>query len=176
VCAGGAALPLAAQAETGCTAGNESQPFAQWGDNSSYELAPAGDFESAGWTLTHGAARVPGSESFAATGALGSYSLSLPAGASATSPATCVDASYPTFRFFAAGSGVAVAQVVYQGVAIPLGLVSAGGDWAPSSVMYTGSGLLGLLEGGSAQVSLRFTALRGDPQIDDVFIDPWNRH
>ena len=26
-----------------------------------------------------------------------------------------------------------------------------------------------------AQVSLQLTALAGDPQVDDVFIDPWNR-
>jgi hypothetical protein len=41
--------------------------------------------------------------------------------------------------------------------------------------MVTESALLGLLSGGTAQVSLQVTALAGKPRIDDVFIDPWNR-
>jgi hypothetical protein len=32
-----------------------------------------------------------------------------------------------------------------------------------------------LLSGGVAQVSIRVTSLLGDPRVDDVFIDPWNR-
>jgi hypothetical protein len=173
-----AAAPVAAQAHSGpCTAGQASQPFANWNDDSSYVLIPGGDFEgSPAWNLSGDAALVAGSEPFAATGTLGSYSLSLPAGGSAQSPATCVDASYPTLRFFVAGSGAALVQVVYRGIAFPVGVVSGGGEWAPSPVYQTGSALFGILSGGSAQVSLRFTALTGDPQIDDVFIDPWYRH
>ncbi|HEY3727955.1 MAG TPA: hypothetical protein VGL51_12325 [Solirubrobacteraceae bacterium] len=177
--AAGAVVPVAAQADFGnaqsCSSGQTSQPFAQWGDSSSYALVSGGDFESSGWTLTRNAARVAGSEPFAATGSLGQSSLSLPAGSSATSPATCVDAGYPTMRFFISGSGTALVQVVYNGSAIPVGFVAAGGDWAPSPVVRTGSALFSVLGGGSAQVSLRLTALTGDPQIDDVFIDPWNR-
>jgi hypothetical protein len=116
-----------------------------------------------------------GSEPYAATGTLGSWSLSLPAGSSAESPATCVDATYPTARFFIAGSGIVEMSVVDEGLAIPAGVAIAPGDWQPTPVMLTGSPLLGLLSGGTAQVSLQFTALLGDPQVDDVFIDPWNR-
>jgi hypothetical protein len=158
-----------------CTHPATSQPFAPWGDTASYALVPGGDFESDAWSLQGGAERVPGSEPYAATGTLGSWSLSLPAGSSALSPATCVDATYPTARFFMSGSGVAAVSVVDNGLAIPAGVAIAPGDWQPSAAMLTESPLLGLLSGGTAQVSLEFTGVLGDPQVDDVFVDPWNR-
>lgn len=158
-----------------CTPSATSQPFAPWGDSASYELVPGGDFESASWTLRGGAERVPGSEPYAATGSLGSWSLSLPAGSSAASPLTCVDASYPTTRFFIAGSGMVAVSVVDDGLAIPAGVAIAPGSWQPTPVIVTEAPLLGLLSGGTAQVSLQLTAVLGDPQVDDVFIDPWNR-
>jgi hypothetical protein len=169
--------PAAAQADLfgSCTPSAVSQPFAAWADTNSYALVPGGDFEGSAWTLTGGAQRVAGSEPFAATGTLGSWSLSLPAGASAESPSTCVDASYPTARFFIAGSGVVALSVVDDGIAIPAGVAIAPGSWQPTPVMLTASPLLGLLSGGSAQVSLELTTVLGDPQIDDVFVDPWNR-
>ena len=158
-----------------CTPPPTSQPFAPWGDSASYALVPGGDFESDAWSLQGGAERVPGSEPYAATGTLGSWSLSVPAGSSAVSPTTCVDASYPTTRFFMAGSGVVAVSVVDDGLAIPAGVAIAPGEWQPSAAMLTESPLLGLLSGGTAQVSLEFTGVLGDPQVDDVFIDPWNR-
>ena len=78
-----------------CNPSALSQPFARWSDFADYELAPGGDFESSRWTLTRGAERVAGSEPYAATGTLGSSSLSLPTGSSAQSHPTCVDAGYP---------------------------------------------------------------------------------
>ena len=54
-------------------------------------------------------------------------------------------------------------------------------DWrpiaivSPTPVLLTESPLLGLLSGGTAKVSLELTTVLGDPQIDDVYIDPWNR-
>jgi hypothetical protein len=152
-----------------------SQPFAPWGDASSYELAPGGDFESSAWTLNGGAELVSGSEPFAATGSLGSSSLSLPAGASAGSPATCVNAAYPTIRFFVAGTGTVAVQVVSGNLVIPSGVAVASGGWRATPVMLTGSAVTGTLSGGTAEVSLRLIALSGSPRVDDVFIDPWNR-
>jgi hypothetical protein len=38
--------------------------------------------------------------------------------------------------------------------------------------MLTGSVVGGLLSGGTAQVALRFTALTGRSEIDDIYIDP----
>ena len=171
--------PAEAQADLlhfgSCTPSGLSQPFASWGDSASYELLPGGDFESPSWTLRGGAQLVTGSEPYAATGSLSSSSLSLPAGASAQSPSTCVDAGYPTACFFIAGSGVVALSVVDDGLAIPAGVAIAPGDWQPTPVMLTESPLLGLLSGGSANVSLELTTVLGDPQVDDVFIDPWNR-
>ena len=177
LCAAAAVVPVAAQADSGCPASQASQPFANWGDDSSYVLAPGGDFEGGqAWNLNGGAAVVNGSEPFAATGTPGSYSLSLPAGSSAQSPPTCVSANDPTLRFFVAGSGLVMVRVEYAGASIPVGVVSAGGAWAPSRIVPTGSALFSTLLGGSSQVTLTFSALTGNPQIDDVFIDPWYRH
>jgi hypothetical protein len=160
-----------------CNSNALSQPFSPWGDTSSYELAPGGDFEagSAAWNLTGGAQVAPGSEPFAATGTLGASSLSLPAGSSAVSPTTCIDAAYPTVRFFVGGTGTLAVSVVYHGLAIPTGLVITAGDWMPSPVMTTLSPVFGLLSGGTAQVSIQLTALTGSPRVDDVFVDPWGR-
>ncbi len=174
------ALPVSAAAAdpvnlAACNDAALSQAFAPWGDPSSYELAPGGDFESAAWTLERGAQLTPGSEPYAATGSAGDSSLLLPAGSSAQSPLTCVDAAYPTVRFFMAGSGLVAVSIVDDGLTIPAGIAVATGDWQPTPVILTESPLLGVLSGGTGQVSLQLTALTGDPQIDDVFIDPWNR-
>jgi hypothetical protein len=164
-----------------CNESALSQPFLRWGDSSSYELVPGGDFEGSleGWSLSAGAQRAAGSEPYGATGSVGAYSLNLPAGSSAQSPFTCVDAAYPTFRFFAHNDTLlasVVVQVVYQTplgtVALPLGAVALSDKWKPTLPMLTGSVATGLLSGGTAEVALRFTALAGDSQIDDVFIDP----
>lgn len=159
-----------------CNSSPLSQPFAPWGDRASYELAPGGDFESPGWTLNGRAQRVSGSEPYAATGTLGSWSLSLPAGSSAQSPSTCVDAAYPTVRLFIGGTGLVAVSLVDGNAVIPTGIAVAGGTWQPTPGMLTTSPLVAALSGGVAQVSLRLTALAGDPQVDDVFVDPFNRH
>ena len=174
------ALPVSAAAAdpvnfAACNGAALSQAFAPWGDPSFYELAPGGDFESTAWTLDGGARLTAGSEPYAATGTLGNSSLSLPAGSSAESPVTCVDAAYPTVRFFIAGTGLVAVNVIDGGLDLPAGIAAASGAWEPTSVMLTDSPLYGLLSGGTAQVSLQLTALTGDPQLDDVFIDPWNR-
>lgn len=161
-----------------CNGAVLTQPFAPWLDPAWYELAPGGAFEQSkrsAWALSGGAQRVPGSETYAATGSPGSWSLELPAGSSARSPSTCVDAAYPSVRFFIAGTGTVAVSVVAGGVAIPAGVAVAGPAWQPTPVMLTSSAVLAALSGGVARVSLLVQALTGDPQIDDVFIDPWCR-
>ena len=169
----------AAQADvidlSACNLSPLSQPFAPWLDPASYELAPGGDFENSSWSLTDGAARVPGSEPVAATGTRDEWSLWLPAGASAQSPATCVDAAYPTVRMFLSGLGSVAVSVVYGDVVLPAGVAVAAGGWSPSPVSLTSAALVALTSDGSAQVSLRLTTLTGDVRVDDVFVDPWNR-
>ena len=174
-----APIVSAAQADVvgidSCSPSALSRPFARWLDFAKYELAPAGDFESAAWTLTGGATPVAGSEPYAVTGTLGSSSLSLPAGSSAQSPLACVDATHPSVRFFIAGSGLVAVNVVDGDLVIPAGVAVAGGAWSPTPVMVTASAVLSALSGGTAQVSVTVTALSGRPRIDDVFIDPWAR-
>jgi len=178
-------LPAAAQAALissgACNEAGLSQPFQRWGDSNSYELVPGGNFEGAlsGWSLSGGAQQVPGSEPYGASGSVGAYSLALPAGASAQTPYTCVNASYPLFRFFARNNSLTsdvLVQFVYQTplgtVAVPIGTVLLSGGWQPSLPMLTASVAIGALTGGTSQVALRFTALLGSSQIDDVFIDP----
>jgi hypothetical protein len=158
-----------------CNGAALGQPFAPWLDPAFYELAPGGDFETSAWSLYGGAQLVPGSEPYAATGALGARSLSLPPGSSAQSPSTCVDAAYPTIRFFVAGTGLVAVTVVDGNLDIPAGVTVASGGWLPTPVMATSSAVLAAAAGGTTQVSLRLTALSGSPHVDDVFIDPWNR-
>jgi hypothetical protein len=165
-----------------CDGSTLTQPFMQWGDSASYKLAPGGDFEGSlsGWALAGGAKKVVGGEPYGATASVGSSSLYLPGGASAQSPMTCVNAAYPSFRFFAHNNGLLSAllvQVVYQEpllgqVAVPVGTVALSGRWQPTLPMITASVVQGALAGGTAQVALRFTALAGASQIDDVFVDP----
>jgi hypothetical protein len=158
-----------------CNLSPLSQPFAPWLDSSWYELAPGGDFESSSWQLSGGAQRVSGSDPFAATGARGDWSLSLPAGASAVSPATCVDAAYPTIRMFTSGTGLVAVSVVYGDLTIPAGVAVAVGGWQASLPALTSSALVAATQDGSAQVSLKLTTLLGNVRVDDVFVDPWNR-
>ena len=165
-----------------CDNATLSQPFLPWGDTNDYKLVPGGNFEGslAGWTLSGGARVVAGSEPYGATGALGANSLYLPAGASVQSPYTCVNAAYPSFRLFGRTNGLlstVVVQVVYKlpllgPVGIPVGTIALSGSWQPTLPMLTASAIPGLVSGGTAQVSLKFTALTGSSQIDDVFVDP----
>jgi hypothetical protein len=181
--AGGAisAVPVSAAAADpinlgACNSSALSHPFARWGDPAPYELAPGGDFEnSSGWALSGGAHLVPGSEPYAVTGSLGSSSLDLPAGSSAQSPTTCVDAAYPSVRFFIAGTGLVAVSLVVGNIEIPAGVAIATSWWQPTPVMLTTSAVVAALSGGVAQVSLQIRALAGNPRVDDVYIDPWCR-
>ena len=187
-----ALLPAASAHATGlintaaCDNATLTQPFLPWGDSNYYKLVPGGDFEGslAGWTLSGGATRVSGGEQLDAMGSAGGSAIYLPAGGSIQSPFTCVDFAYPTLRFFALNksllSTVAV-SIVYRepllgSLAVPLGVSALSPQWAPSAPVLTLSEVQGvvsgLLTGSNPQVAVRFTALTGSSEIDDVFIDP----
>ena len=169
-----------------CDNATLTQPFLQWGDSNSYKLVPRGDFEGsmAGWTLTGGAAVRPGSETFNTTGSAGRSSLYLPAGGSAQSPYTCVDFAYPTFRFFAKNNtllSTVLVSIVYKEpllgpVTLPIGTAVLSPNWDPSLPMLTASAVQSvvnsLLARGTPRVALKFTAVTGSSEIDDVFVDP----
>jgi hypothetical protein len=178
----GASAQAALISTGACDSAALTQPFAPWGDHNQYELVPGGDFSGplSGWTLGGGARVVAGGEPVSVAGAGAGNSLLLPAGASVQTPFACVNASYPTFRFFGRDDSLAsavVVSIVYNeplvgAVAVPVGTVALSGSWQPTLSMTTLSAVQGLLSGGTAQVALRFTAVLGAAQIDDIFIDP----
>ena len=177
-----AAPARAALISTGaCNEAELTQPFARWGETTDYELVPGGHFDGslAGWTVQGKAGLVSGGEPYGVTGSVSSDSLALGTLASAQSPFFCVNASYPSFRFFARNGSLlstVLVQVVDETpvgpVTLPVGVVALTGQWEPTAPMLTGSAVEGLLSGGTAQIALRFTELTGSSQIDDVFVDP----
>jgi hypothetical protein len=168
----------------------ETQPFAQFGDTNSYVLMPGGNFEqgASGWSLHGGAAVVPGNESYNASGG-GAYSLSLPAGSSATSPVACTGIDHPSARMFVRNTGSPSSALNVWATYTPilglipmrfyLGQVSGSASWAPSSYLVMGllRNTLGSLNLGESTVSLSFAPAdsSGSWQVDDVFLDPFCR-
>jgi hypothetical protein len=159
-----------------------STPFAQWGDNNPYVLAPDGGFESgaAGWALTGGARVVSGNERFRVHDAADRSSLSLPAGSSATSPPMCLGVVSMHMRFFARNTGATSSRlkvrVLYDGgLGQLLGFADeatiTAGKWHRSKRMNMLGGLLPLL---TRDVRIRFTPAdrTGNWRIDDVYVDP----
>jgi len=156
-----------------------STPFAAWKDYANYAFAPDGGFESggSGWSLSGGARAVSGNESYYVHSRTDKTSMSLPKGASATSPGMCISLLSSKMRFLVrgdAGSSVKV-QVVYRGLLSSVlgifdgGTISAGSTWKPSPALGMLGGVLPLL---TTSVSFRFTAVNGAAAIDDVYLDP----
>jgi hypothetical protein len=154
------------------------KPFSPWSDYANYVFSPNGGFESGttDWSVS-GAKVAPGNESFYIHASGDKYSLSMPAGASATSPAMCISLLSGKMRFVARGdSGAKVnVQIVYRGLLSSVlgildgGTYSVGKSWTPSPQVGMLGGVLPLL---TASVSFRFTAVGGSAAIDDVYLDP----
>ena len=174
--AASAALALPAQAAslvvpTDCPAAELTQPFAEWGDGNNYKLIDGGSFaaESEAWRLTGGATLRDGR-------------LFLPAGSTATSAPVCVGHAEPTLRFFGAGTGLAPAlavsvqfQLALTGtwVTLPVG-VDTGAAWRPSPIVHIVANFLPA-PGEYTNVRFVFAPLLSHWEIDDVYVDPWNR-
>jgi hypothetical protein len=172
-----------APAAVSCSGVPFEQPFVPWLDPASYTLAPGGSFEAAAWQLTGGANVVSGNEPFKASASTDTHSLSIPAGATATSPAFCVGLGYPTLRLFAVGGSLTSplrVDVIYRtalGTVTQLvGLIPAKAAWSPTLpqlLLANATGLLSL-DGLTTSVRLRFTALgTAGWRIDDVYVDPF---
>ena len=180
--AGLPATSSAALITTGaCDNSTLSQPFAKYGDSNQYKLVAGGNFEGSlsGWTLSGGARVVSGGNPNGSSG----HSLYLPAGASVTTPFTCVNAAYPSFRLFAKNDSLLsaiVPQVVYKlpllgDLALPIGAGALSPNWSPTLPLLTASVVTGVLNGGTAEVALKFTALLGPSHVDDIYVDPLMR-
>lgn len=185
--AGSAHASLLPGAGANCSDYSYSQVFLPWADPAYYTPVPGGDFEKANkdWSLV-GASRVTNeNESFNVAGDRHHSSLSIPDGATALSPAVCVGLGQPTLRmFFKQNAGLGIARlridVLFDDVtgstqAQSIGWVGALNDWSPSQQMAILANLLPTIGAGSSAVAFRFTALGGDFQIDDVYVDPWHK-
>ena len=160
--------------------GAASQPFAQFGDSRLYTFGTNGGLESGdtGWGLS-GASVVKGNESYFVHSGADKYSLSLPAGSSAVTPQLCMGTTSTVLRFFdrSGNGGTVRVQIVMRNVlGTVLGVVdwttiSGSSAWRPSPSLLNLDSLLGLL--GVSSIQLKFTALSGTTQIDDVYVDPW---
>src|SRR3954470_11717984 len=176
-----------------CDNGANSQPFAQWGDDNSYFLAPSGNFESgaAGWSL--GGANVKADqEPWRVAGDSGTHALSVGAGGSVVTPTMCIGLEHPTMRFFAHRSGggllggtstlVVTARVetsLGAVVEVPVGVVTTltnGVSWNRTPIQIVLASLLPLLPGEHTPIQFRFAAVgTSDWVIDDVYVDPHAR-
>lgn len=173
-----------------CDSQDLVQPFTAWGDSGYYTFAPNAGFENGktGWALK-GASVVSGNEPFFVHGATDTKSLSLAAGASATSPAICVGVYDPWARLFVNGPIGTTMRVDLQFVdssgkvgTVPVAILSGSGSWKPSDVLLTGSfaiapfSSLGFVATDSQRysaVAYTFTASGGTWRIDDLYVDPF---
>ena len=175
---------------TTCDAQTYSKPFAKWLDFMNYTPVPGGSFEPGdrAWTLDGGAKIVSGNETHYVRSNSDSRSLLIPRGATATSPPICVGLAEPTLRFFAkqnsgllgvATSALAVSVDVETStgtvLTVPIGAGAANTGWSPTLPMVVIANLLPLLPNDTTAVRFNFTAVTGNWQIDDVYVDPFRR-
>ena len=166
------------------TCGATSHPFGQFGDSSSYYAVPNNGLEngSTGWSLGAGASVGFGNEPWY-VGGPGSHSLVLAPGATAYSPAACINLLDPHVRAFAWSNGADDAlsvQVLFYGLTGNLlGVLNVADQQRPgdfSTWQPTGN-VSSVLAVPLATTSfrVRFTSLaaRGTWQVDDLFVDPW---
>lgn len=196
---GGSATP--AQAAM-CTF-NDQQPFHAWGDYEWYGLAPGANFPTAskpsGWSFSK-AVVVAGGNPYRPFS--DSYSLYLPANASATTPAFCIDQMSPFSRMFAYTTtpkvtypdGDTTQPPVYPGglkveliytdsvtrksVTKQVAVLNQQSAWNPTETFPLVAGAVSPKwdSTGRATAKYKFTAINGTAwRIDDLFIDPKRR-
>ena len=170
-----------------CTPQATKQVFLPWLDPLNYVPVKGGNFESgaAGWKLS-GARVVDGNEPWRVGNSADSKSLSLPAGASATSPVMCAGLDHLFMRYFAKSKAsllgtltshlrveVLVETSTGATVALPLGIQALTTSWSPSLPVPVVGNLLPLLPGEHTPVAFRFTSVGSATwTIDDVYLDP----
>ncbi len=178
-----------AAGEATCSAPQLFNPLTAFKDKRDYFVAPEGDFENPqlpGWQLEGGARVSDGGSAHAVLGTAHALSLTLPPGASATSPEMCIDLNYPTFRFFATqlledtDAELAV-DVIYPALArnnvreAKKYRLKAKDGWELSDDIKLEPQRLGK-HSGWRKVALRFRVTPGKKaatyKIDDVLIDP----
>ena len=157
-----------------------TQPFRPWSDFAQYAAVPDGGFEAgaSAWSLAGGAKVVAGNNPFFLRSSDDGFSLSLPAGSSATSPPMCISLLSSKMRFVmkgTRGSSLRV-KILYRGLVsstvgvLDGGSVDSSGNWRPSPEVAMLGGVLPLL---TQSVQFRLVATTGTSQVDDLFLDPW---
>ena len=160
--------------------GTTSQPFAQFGDSRNYTFGANGGLESGakGWSIS-GADVVRGNESYYVHSSSDRYSLQLPAGSSAATPALCQATTSTVVRFFlrSPDSGSVRVQVVARNLlgsvigVLDVAKVSPTASWQPGPAILNFQSLLGLV--GVSSIQLKFVTVSGTIQVDDIYVDPW---
>jgi hypothetical protein len=160
--------------------GATSQPFAQFGDSRNYTFGVNGGLESGpkGWSIS-GADVVRGNESYYVHSSSDRYSLQLPAGSSAATPALCQATTSTVVRFFlrSPDSGSVRVQVVARNLlgsvigVLDVAKVSPSASWQPGPAIVNLQSLLGLV--GVSSIQLKFVTVSGTVQVDDIYVDPW---
>ena len=179
-----ASAGLLVESAPDCTPKPTTQPFAQFGDTTPYNLAPGGSCEggAGSWSLSGGASLVSGNEPWKVAGASHSRSLRLPPGASATSPVICVGLEHPTLRFFAKNNRALLSTMTVEVIAetslglkaaVPIGVLLPNGQWKPSPQILVVANLLPLLPGEHTPVQFRVRSVGlGTWSVDDFYVDP----
>jgi hypothetical protein len=171
-----------AHASLSCPGQTYVQPFRPWLDAGNYVLVQSGSLEgTSGWALAGGAKLVTGNEPWKVNRATDSWSLLLPSGSSATSPALCVTLLHPTLRLFASNSGAAATTLKVEAITNVLGLklttpvgLLVGGTWQPTLPLLFLDNLLSPVTG---TVQFRFTPVGSNSgwRVDDVYVDPYKQ-
>ena len=117
----------------------------------------------------------------------GGGALSLPAGSSATSPASCTSIYQPTLRLFVRNTGSPTSQLIVQALypgllgsvqVATIGELTASSSWSPSPAMsYRVENLMATLSLGRTAIAFRFSPAggSGDWSISNVYLDPFGR-
>jgi hypothetical protein len=181
-----------AAASTGCPQSATTLAFEKFGDRAAYTLVPGGLFESGapGWSLSRAEVigETPEEEGprYGDVGRLSrseetsSHSLAIFPGGYAVSPAFCVDAEYPSFRFLSRvlyGSDgsldVSLRWTDRRGTHETSDATLEGhSDWTLSPVLELASRLPA---GVTPSVRLVFQPTDGAWAISDVYVDPYRR-
>ena len=164
-----------------CSDQTFEQPFLHWADVANYVLTPGGTFES-GAPAWSGGSVVSGNEPYYIHAAGESRSLSLKAGASATSATMCATLLHPDLRFVARASGLLPlmsVEVLFPGLSgdvesLPVAVIPGTSSWQPTLPLPFLVNATALLSpDGTIPIAFRFTALSGSWQLDDVYVDPY---
>jgi hypothetical protein len=96
----------------------------------------------------------------------------------------CVGLQNPTIRLFArntgAGTGLLQVNVQFTGplglpLTVPIEAIASGATWQPTAVAPILANVLTLFPGQETNVAFQFTPIGGSWQIDDVYVDPFQR-